>query len=78
MVVYMTKERKAVIGTILTIAFIILCVGIREIGEFMAKLILGTFILLVGILVVSMIYNAIYDAMIHLIEWIDELKESRK
>lgn len=74
----MTKERKAVIGTIITIAFIILCVGVREIGEFMAKLILGTFIFMVGILIISIIYNAIYSSMIEIIEWWEELKEIRK
>lgn len=73
----MTKEKKAMIGSIASIIVIIISFLIRPIGEFFIKLVLGTFILSVAILLIAMVYNAIYDITLNILDWLDNRKQNK-
>jgi len=73
----MTNEKKAMIGSIVSIILIIISFSIRPIGEFFIKLVLGTFILAAAILLIGITYNAIYQGILDLLEMIDEHKRDK-
>ena len=73
----MTNEKKAMIGSIVSIILIIISFLIRPIGEFFLKLVLGTFALVIAILLISITYNAIYQGILGLLEMIEEHKRDK-
>jgi len=74
----MTNEKKAMIGSIVSIILIIISFLIRPIGEFFIKLVLGTFALGIAVLLISITYNAIYQGILGLLEMIEEHKRDKR
>ena len=67
-----TNEKKAMIGSILSIMMIIISFSIRPIGEFVVKLVVGTFILALGFILMAIVYNTIYDIILDILDWIED------
>lgn len=74
----MTKEKKAMIGSIASIMVIIISFLIRPIGEFFVKLVVGTFVLGVGVLLIAIVYNAIYCTILDILNWLDKRKRNKE
>ena len=72
-----TNEKKAMIGSILSIMMIIISFLIRPIGEFVVKLVVGTFILTVGFILMAIVYNNIYYIILEILDWIEERKQNK-
>lgn len=73
----MTNEKKAAIGSIGCIIMIILSLLIRPIGEFVIKLVLGTFALSLAVLLIAITYNAIYELILELLEMAEEHRRDK-
>lgn len=74
----MTNEKKAFIGTIVMMILIVASLLIRPIGTFLVRLVLGTFVLGVAIFILTIIYNAIYDMMLDMFNFVEEYRRGNK
>lgn len=74
----MTNEKKAFIGTILTMILITLSFLIKPVGVFFVRLVIGTSILGVAILLLAILYNAIYQSILDMLDWFDVWNQNKK
>ena len=74
----MTNEKKAFIGTIIIMVLISLSFLIKPIGTFFVRVVLGTLVLSLAIFLLAIIYNAIYQGILDMLDWLDIWNQNKK